>query len=365
MRKLVFIFILLMSIFTFGCKKSSLEIGGENSVLVGEQIVLFVETNLEKYDAVWKSSNESVAVVNQYGTVTGLKAGTSLITVEAEGLKAEKIITVNEFTVEVAFNEVLVEGEEMSLVVTHNSDEVKDIFYSSSDKSILDVDTYGVVKAISCGNAKITITISGIKKEIMIEVVEKINEPINPDPSDNPSENPDDKDDPVNPPVVAPIEINIPDYISYDEMIIATANRDVIWSSSNEEILYINEMNEVIILDMGVVTIRATDVNNPDAYLEKVVTITSGVAPTELRIYQSEGIYEVKLGANSFLILKVEVIGDKLVDGRVTWSVNNESLATIDERGVLTPKKTGKVTVTVKSVLDENIVASVVVNITR
>lgn len=373
MKKLVFIFILLIFILFIGCKDSTLSINGESSVLEGEQITLTINTNLDKYDAVWKSSNESVAVVNQYGSVTGLNAGTTLITLEAGGLKAEKIITVNEFVVEIDAKNVLVVGEETTLKVSHNSDELKEIFYSTSNETILTVNTDGVVKAVSRGTAKITVTISGIKKEVEIQVVKENSNPDvpkQPDDPDNPNQpdvpdNPNQPDDPEQPPVVIPIEINIPDYISYDEMIIATANREVFWSSSNENILYFNEMNEVIIVDMGIVTIRATDVNNPDAYLEKTVVVTSGVAPEKLKIYQSEGIYEVKLGANSSLILKVEVIGDKLFDGRVTWSVNKTDYATIDERGVLIPKKAGKVIVTVKSVLDENIEASIEITITK
>lgn len=42
----------------------------------------------------WRSSNEAVATVDRYGTVTGLKAGTVTISAEAEGARAEQRYTV-------------------------------------------------------------------------------------------------------------------------------------------------------------------------------------------------------------------------------------------------------------------------------
>ena len=173
---------------------------------------------------------------------------------------------------------------------------------------------------------------------------------------------PDEPDNPVKPELI-PLEINVPDYIGYTDLVFITANREVIWTSSNESILYVTEEGEVVILEMGVVTIRATDKNNPDAYVEKVVTITSGIAPTKLTIYQKDDIYEIKNAPNTQLLLQVKIEGPKEYDPRVTWKVSDETIATIDERGVLVPKKSGKVTVTVTSIIDNNVTGKVVITI--
>jgi uncharacterized protein YjdB len=59
----------------------------------------------------------------------------------------------------------------------------------------------------------------------------------------------------------------------------------------------------------------------------------------------------------------VKIEGPKEYDPRVTWKVNDETIATIDERGVLVPKKAGKVTVTVTSIIDKNVTGKVVITI--
>ena len=88
-----------------------------------------------------------------------------------------------------------------------------------------------------------------------------------------------------------------------------------------------------------------------------------GIDPTKLTIYQKDDNYEIKNGPNTQLLLQVKIEGPKEYDPRVTWKVSDETIATIDERGVLVPKKSGKVTVTVTSIIDNNVTGKVAITI--
>ena len=353
MKKIFSTIMFVFLLFMIGCKKTiTIEIIGEDLVLQGEQVEFECKTNIENYTAKWSSSNNSVATVNSNGVVTGIGKGETEIIVTINEYYFKKKITVLEFEFNIFGLETMTVGEEQVLNITHNSKLEKTIFYSSSDKNVLTVDNNGKVTAVSKGSANVIVNIFGYEKLFKINVFEQGEKPVDPDEPDNPVK-----------PELIPLEINVPDYIGYTDLVFITANREVIWTSSNESILYVTEEGEVVILEMGVVTIRATDKNNPDAYVEKVVTITSGIAPTKLTIYQKDDNYEIKNGPNTQLLLQVKIEGPKEYDPRVTWKVSDETIATIDERGVLVPKKSGKVTVTVTSIIDNNVTGKVVITI--
>lgn len=56
---------------------------------------------------------------------------------------------------------------------------------------------------------------------------------------------------------------------------------------------------------------------------------------------------------------------EKEVDLRVSWSVDNIDIATVDDRGVLTPKKVGKVVVKATSLLDSSVQATITINVIK
>ena len=332
MKKIFSIMMLVVLFFMIGCKKTiSIEIIGEDLVLQGEQIEFECKTNIENYTAIWSSSNSGVATVNSNGVVTGISKGEAEIMVVINDYYFKKKITVLEFEFNIFGLEAMTVGEEQMLNITHNSKLEKTVFYSSSDKTILTVDNNGKVTAVSKGTANVIVNIFGYEKLFKITVLEEGEKPVDPNIPDNPIK-----------PGFIPLEIDVPDYIGYTDSVFVTANREVIWTSSNESVLYVTEEGEVIILEMGVVTIRATDKNNPDAYAEKVVTITSGIAPTKLTIYQLDGIYEIKNGPNAQLLLQVKIEGPKEYDPRVTWKVNVTVTSIIDKN------VTGKVVITIK-----------------
>lgn len=349
MRKIYIFLLMICCLLLIGCnekEKITVEIIGDTTVLEGEQIKLKIKTNVTSYIANWYSYDSDIATIDEYGVVTGISEGTSKITLLIGKKAAQVNVTVEKFNVNIGGVTSLKVGEVSTLKVTYNSQKEKDIFYSSSDSNILTVDNNGNIKAISKGEAKIKVTVSGIEKTINIKVTDE-NGLIKPNPYE-------------------PLKVNVPNYIKYDEVVFVSANRDVIWTSSNTNVLTISEDGEVIIYDMGETIIRATDAKNQYSYIETKVIVTSGIAPQAIEIYTLDGENEVYTGIYNYLSLYVRAIGnEKEVDMRVVWSVDDESIATVDERGVLTPKKAGTVKATATSLIDSDVFSTIIINVIK
>lgn len=348
MKKYMLILLSLISCLFFGCKSSSnytLNILGESTVLEGEQIKLEIETNLNNYIASWYSANELIATINEYGVVTGISEGTCKILLNLGNKTAITDVIVKKNNIQIEGEKTLLVGETTTLNVKYDSEKEKKVFFSSENNDVATVDSFGTIKAISKGKTCIVVNVSGLEKKFDI-VVKNNNEENNPKP-------------------ITPLEVSVPEFIKFDELVIVSANREVIWTSSNENILYVNENNEIIIIDMGVVTLRATDKNNQYSYVDTIITVSSGIAPTSIVIYSENNIYDVRIGQNYLPLYVKTLFEEKEVDLRVSWSVDNIDIATVDDRGVLTPKKVGKVVVKATSLLDSSVQATITINVIK
>ena len=377
--KLLFIVVtFIVCLLLTSCKKNyTVTIKGDRNVLEGEQIALSIETNKESFSVEWSSSNPEVASVNNYGVVTGIREGTSQIRVKIDDLTADALITVTKFVISVSSDKYLHIGDKTKVLVTHNSKQEKEVFFSSTFSDVATIDSEGNVLAVGIGETTITITVSGIRKSFVLKVLDDSEELPVEDPNVDPTEpvDPEPIDpEPVdpNPPVINPLEIYVPTIIKYDDTIFATASREVDWYSSNESVLMFGEEDEILIMDFGKATIKAVDKNNVDAYAEKEVYIVlTDIAPNKIEIYNEDGKYEVpieRIGAYiySSLQLKIRAIdSDDNADVTVIWQVDDESIAAISDNGLVIPNKYGEITVKAISVFDANVFATIKIKVVQ
>ena len=116
----------------------------------------------------WRSSNESIATVDQNGKVTAKSVGNATVTVTTEdgGYMAICKVTVIEKVIPVTSVSLdndrldLIEGEAAQLIATILPENAtnKNVTWSSSDESIATVDQNGNVTAKNPGTATVTVT---------------------------------------------------------------------------------------------------------------------------------------------------------------------------------------------------------------
>jgi bacillolysin len=104
----------------------------------------------------WSSSNATVATVNTTGMVTGLSAGTAIITYNTGACNTTKIITVNATPGAISGSGSVCAGSTIALgnAVTGGT-------WSSSNTAVATISATGIVNAIAAGTSTITYTTGG------------------------------------------------------------------------------------------------------------------------------------------------------------------------------------------------------------
>ena len=128
-------------------------------------------------DVTWSSSDESVIRIDETGLATATGTGTAIVTATSHnGLSDSVFIKVDEVfadRIEILGEESLYIGSSMELGVDFfpANTSIKDIEWTSSDDSILTVDTAGVLHAKDLGTALITATQKSVSTSKEIEVL--------------------------------------------------------------------------------------------------------------------------------------------------------------------------------------------------
>lgn len=117
---------------------------------------------------VWKSSRESVALVDGDGTVTPVKAGKTVVSAVRNGKKYKVMVSVYNPTLVVPGDGIVKVGKRLSLKVKYGAGQT---VFTSSDTSVATVDGRGRVRGIAKGTAIITAVNSGktMQREITVE----------------------------------------------------------------------------------------------------------------------------------------------------------------------------------------------------
>lgn len=120
---------------------------------------------LEKYQSLdWKSADTEIAEV-QYGQITGVGSGTTLVTAEANGKKVAEItvrVTIVPITGIVLSSRAceVTEEEKFKLEYTLFPDNASDfgLSWKSADETVATVDAFGVITGITPGQTTISIS---------------------------------------------------------------------------------------------------------------------------------------------------------------------------------------------------------------
>ena len=301
-----------------------------------------LEAKVEPSDATnknvtWSSSNSEVATVDN-GVVTAVSAGEAIITVTTEdgGKTATCKVTVNAPQT-VPVTGVTLDKAELKLekgstgtlkaTVEPQNATNNTVTWSSSNPEVATVDN-GVVTAVSAGEAIITVTTEDGAKTATCKVT-------------------------VNAPQTVPVTGVTLDKTSLDlktgdnTTLTATVNPE---SATNKDVTWISDKPEIAAVKGGTVTAKAAGtaiiaVTTIDG--GKIATCTVTVIPKTVQVsgIQVQGSASVYVGGSTKLT--ATVTPTNATNQKVTWSSNNESVATVGTDGTVTAVSAGTATITV------------------
>ena len=118
-------------------------------------------------------------------------------------------------------------------------------------------------------------------------------------------------------------------------------NKTVTWSSSDTSVATVDENGVVTGVGVGTATITVKTV---DGEKTATCTVTVIIPVASVTLDQSKA----TVAMNEKLTLAATVLPDNATNKTVTWSSSNNSVATVDANGVVSPKEEGTVTITAR-----------------
>lgn len=219
---------------------------------------------------IYTSSDTRIATVDSTGKITGVSAGTAVITVKSEkyDMSYELTINVEEQVIHVTNLEVEVEpfdaagllvGKSVQATATISPSNAtnKNVTWSSSNESVATVDQTGKITAISAGTAQISVTADdgGISAKVTINVTSDI--------------------------ITTNLKITAADSIyvgtSTTPVVEITptnaTNQKLSWSSSDESVATVDETGKITGVSAGtaIITVKTTD--GSDITVTKSITV--------------------------------------------------------------------------------------------
>ncbi len=322
------------------------------TVYAGEKITLKATvqpSNANTPDVVWSSSNTSVAKVSSKGVVTGVKAGTAEITVKTnEGdFTAKCAVTVKQHVTAITLNKTdlsLSRGADSQLTATIKPANATDKTYtfSSSDEKVATVTEQGLIKAVGCGEAIITVKSNENKKTATCKVT--VFEPV--------------KD----------ITLSVTELTLYkgkNQTIKVTVlpadatTQTVTFSSSDTKIAKVDKKGVVTGVGKGEAIITAVADGNKD--IVKTVKVTVHLGVEEIKSEKKEYLLYEKESTK----INVTILPEGAQNPAVTFKSADEKIATVDGSGNVKGISKGETKIIVQSVQAPEVTLEIPVKIKR
>lgn len=304
----------------------TLDLGLGNSVTLTPT---FTPADATNRDVTWESSNEAAVTVDANGKITAVGDGSATITVTSKlGYTDTCVVTVVVPVTGVTLDKTsltLEEGQTDTLTATVEPDEAdnKNITWSSSDETVATVDATGKVTAVNAGLATITVTTEDGAKTAVCNVT-----------------------------VIARVtgvtldKTALEVFVGRNDTLTATiapadaTDKTVTWSTSDAAVATVDANGKVTGVAEGTATITVT---TNDGNFTASATVT--VKPVACEGVTLPATSSVILGSKT--TLTPTFTPADTTNKNVTWSSSDETIATVDENGVVKGVKSGTATITV------------------
>ena len=340
----------MLAVIAGGCEKSpqTVPVAGvkldKYAILIteGDKSTLsatVLPSNASNKDVSWASSDANIATVSKDGEVTGIKPGSTTVTVTTiDGKKTAKcqvavekrIYPVESVSLDKASLE-LTEGDKATLTATILPENAsnKNISWTSSDEKIATVSANGEVTAVTPGKATITVTTEDGNKTAKCEVT--VNKKIYPVESVSLDK--------------TSLELTEGDKATLTATILPenASNKNISWTSGDEKIATVSANGEVTAVAHGKATITVTtEDGNKTAKCE--VTVNKKIYPVESVSLDKTSL---ELTEGDKATLTATILPENASNKNISWTSSDERIATVSANGEVTAIAHGKATITV------------------
>ena len=312
--------------------------------------------NATNKEVTWSSSNSNVAEVNKDGVVTTKSVGTAIITAKSNnGKTATCTITVSNSNTgsDVAVTGISFEittakmnvGKKLNLktrmTITPSNATNKEVTWSSSNPSVAEVNSDGVVTTKSVGTAIITAKTSNGKTATCTITVSNSNTGSDVAVTGISFE-------------ITNVTMNVGKSLNLKTRMTITpsnaTNKEVTWSSSNSNVATVNSDGIVTTKSVGTAIITAKSNNGKTATCNITVTNNNSTNPVAVTGISFEITnVTMSIGKSINLKSKLKITPSNATNKELTWSSSNPSVAEVNSDGVVTTKSYGTAIITAKS----------------
>ena len=323
----------------------------KSSVTLEEEKFIYIiptisPTNATDKTVSWSSSNTSVAIVDSNGKVTALKEGTASITATTSNGKTaicNITVVVPVTNISLSKSSVTLEEEKFIYIIptvlpTNATD--KTVSWSSSNTSIATVDSNGKVTALKAGIAYITAATSNGKTAICKVTVETaVSSTISVTGLTLDKTN-------------LSLKVGTSSKLNVTINPINATNKNVYWSSSDNNIVSVDQNGNIKAIKAGKATITVNSTSDTTKTATCTIEVTdeeieeTNISVTGITLKDSK----LTMNINDKYHLTTTITPSNATDQNVTWESSDESVVTVSENGVINAKKEGNAIITVTTV---------------
>ena len=321
----------MLAVIAGGCEKSpqTVPVAGvkldKYAILIteGDKSTLsatVLPSNASNKDVSWASSDANIATVSKDGEVTGIKPGSTTVTVTTvDGKKTAKCQVAVEkriYPVEsVSLDKTpleLTEGDKATLIATVLPENAsnKNISWTSGDEMVATVSANGEVTAVAPGKATITVTTEDGNKTAKCEVT--VNKKIYPVESVSLDK--------------TSLELTEGDKATLTATVLPdnATNKSVSWTSSDEKVATVSAAGEVTAIAHGKATITVTTEDGAKTAKCKVTVKAKTIHVESITLNKTE----LRLERLDRYTLTATIKPDNATNKEVKWSTSDDNIVT-------------------------------------
>lgn len=316
----------------------------EISLLTGENKKIKINTNsntdYSTTNFTFESLNKNIATVKLDKTIVGVNKGSTKIIITENFTGISKTINVNvtqgPSSIEIVGNSKVSLGNTTQLSINHLPQEtaLPDITWSTSDANIATINENGLVTGISTGTVTINAkTSNNLKSTFELTVIK-------------PADNVNLIEDNIN------LKINNGKSLQYKLTPDDSSIEDITWTSSDEDIVSVDENGYIYGKKLGKATITAKLSNNKFDTCEVTVYMPIDNIEFEKNDIKLAKCYTQKM---NLIISPTDATYKDFI-----WTSSNPNIATVDDQGIVRGISLGNSIITATSKVDNHLIKAVV-----